>query len=196
MHLVFETSDVSATLTYPVRVYACVRVKLATGSPRRKRPYTFMEIIKRYYEYPVLQEKIKALEAANSHLEKQLAESAACRLADIKSWNSAFELERKGLQSHIQKLETQLLKVFGLSEDITAVTDGTSGNKPQPTSSVNRPGIRSIENDRRTELKEIQFLENASDEELMGNWLRMMGALEAEALDESRLEPDVGTQGR
>jgi len=155
-----------------------------------------MNLLKRYYEYPVLQEKIKTLEAANAKLQNELAEMSACRLSDIKSWNAAFDIERKAFLERQSQLESQLLRVFGLTAEETVVKDNTSSNKPQTTSTVNRPGSRSILRDEQAELKEIRSLESATDEELMETWLRMTGALDSELLDESRLDTDVGFKGR
>ena len=73
-----------------------------------------MEILKRYYQHQGLVDKIKELETINLRLHGELEELAKARLDDIKSWNAAFDIERKNLLDKQYALEQQLLRVCGL----------------------------------------------------------------------------------
>lgn len=157
-----------------------------------------MEILKRYYQHQGLVDKIKELETANLRLHSELEALAKARLDDIKSWNAAFDIERKNLLDKQYALEQQLLRVCGLlsteEEPINPVKDGTKLKQSQDDS-LYRPGRRSLSKDEQEELKQLR-LDNVTEDELMATWMRAQGVMDDYLDDPEDFDPDVSFKGR
>lgn len=160
-----------------------------------------MEILKRYYQYQGLVDKIKELETINLRLHGELEELAKARLDDIKSWNAAFDIERKNLLDKQYALEQQLLRVCGLIStedqvvnDTNPVKDGTKLKQSQ-TADLYRPGKRSLSKDEQDELKQLR-LANVTEDELMATWMRAQGVMDDYLDDPEDFDPDVSFKGR
>ena len=159
-----------------------------------------MEILKRYYQHETLVAKIKELETINLRLHAELETLAKGRLDDIKSWNAAFDIERKNLLDKQYALEQQLLRVCGLISteepqiDTNPVKDGTKLKQSQNTQ-LHRPGERSLSKDEQAELKQLR-LDNITEDELMATWMRAQGVMDDYLDDPEDFDPDVSFKSR
>lgn len=142
-----------------------------------------MKLLERYYGYPLLENKIKDLEADKLRLEKELVEMSARRQSDIEAWNRAFDLERKSLLAKNDELQKQLLRVFGIVDSPLEAGQNVDKAKPE-TVPTSRPGSQSIAKDVAKELEQLDLV-NLGDRDTYLIWRSLQDPLDREVLEET-----------